>query len=360
MIPSDEKKPLVFDLDHSVLENYLSERGEPPFRVNQIWRGMYQSLWNNPDQFTNLPNSLRCWLEEAFIWSNLEPGRLSESSDGETSKTQFYLPGKEAIEAVLMSYHRRNTLCISTQAGCALGCVFCATGQMGFQRHLSSGEIIEQVLYIARKLLTSGKRVTNVVFMGMGEPFLNYQNTMAAIQRLNHPDGFNLGQRRFTISTVGIIPGILRFTQQDSQVNLAISLHAADDELRSSLVPINRKYPITDLMSACGEYIGKTNRRVSFEWALINGLNDTEEQANKLAGLLKPFRHTGSNLCHVNVIPLNPTYHYHRKATSTDRARVFKSILENHGIPCTIRLRRGTDIMAGCGQLASAKESPLI
>ncbi len=355
MILPNQKKPLIYDLDHLALENYLAVQGEPPFRVNQIWRGIYQSLWNKPEQFTNLPNALRDKLEEDFTWSNLDPGKSSESHDGETFKTLFYLPGKEAIEAVLMIYNHRNTLCISTQAGCALGCVFCATGQIGFQRDLSSGEIIEQVLYFSRILSTSGKKVTNVVFMGMGEPFLNYQNTMAAIQILNHPEGCNLGQRRFTISTVGIIPGIRRFTRQNNQVNLAISLHAADDELRSSLVPVNRKHPLSELIPACHEYVEKTNRRLSFEWALIDGINDTEEQAEKLAGLLKPFKHAGSHLCHVNIIPLNPTHHYHKSATSTIKARSFKALLENFSIPCTIRLRRGIEIDAGCGQLASGR-----
>jgi 23S rRNA (adenine2503-C2)-methyltransferase len=191
--------------------------------------------------------------------------------------------------------------------------------------------------------------------MGMGEPFLNYENTLAAIQILNQPDGFNLGQRHITISTVGIIPGIRRFTRQDSQVNLAISLHAADDELRTSLVPVNRKYPIANLMAACKEYTERTNRRISFEWALIHDINDTEEQAKKLAELLRLFKRSGSCLCHVNVIPLNTTRNYSRKASPANRAKAFKAILEDHGIPCTIRLRRGTEILAGCGQLAAER-----
>jgi 23S rRNA (adenine2503-C2)-methyltransferase len=355
-----EKKPLIYDMDSKALERYLAELGEPSFRLTQIWRGMYQNLWNNADQFSNLPNALRQRLKQDLIWSNLVPGKTTESSDGKTLKTLFYLPDKTAIEAVLMSYDQRNTLCISTQVGCPLGCLFCATGQMGFKRNLSSGEIIEQVLYYSRNLQNYGKRITNIVFMGMGEPFLNYHDTISAIQRLNHSDGFNLGQRRFTISTVGIIPGIKRFTRLDSQVNLAISLHAADDDLRSSLMPINLKYPIADLMSTCLDYVENTNRRISFEWALINGVNDNHEQAIKLAGLLKPFNKMGNMLCHVNIIKLNPTHFYHGKATSSNRARTFKATLEKHGIPSTFRLSRGTEIMAGCGQLASDRENPLI
>ena len=245
-----------------------------------------------------------------------------------------------------MRYSRRRTLCISTQAGCAMGCVFCATGQMGFRRHLSSGEIVEQVLYYARLLAEQGERVTNVVVMGMGEPFHNYQATLEAIDRLNHPQGFNLGERRFTISTVGLVPAVRRFTAEKRQINLAVSLHAADDELRSKLLPINRKYPLEEVFSACREYVELTHRRLTFEWALIQNVNDTHEQARLLTSRL------GGLLCHVNIIPLNPTEKYSGTATTLQRARAFQAELERHHIPCTIRLRRGIDIQAGCGQLA--------
>jgi 23S rRNA (adenine2503-C2)-methyltransferase len=268
------------------------------------------------------------------------------SRDGKTKKTLFRLPDSQAIEAVLMRYLKRRTLCISTQAGCALGCVFCATGQMGFQRNLSSGEIVEQVLYYARQLRSNGKSVTNVVFMGMGEPFHNYDETISAIESLNHHDGFNLGARRFTISTVGLVPAIRRFMTDNRQVNLAVSLHAADDVLRSSMLPINKKYPLNELLNACREYVDHTKRRISFEWALIQDVNDSPEQAKKLARKVRGI------LCHVNVIPLNPTQDYQGKATTRERARRFKDELERFGVPCTIRLRRGIDIQAGCGQLA--------
>jgi len=251
-----------------------------------------------------------------------------------------------------MRYAKRRTLCISTQAGCAMGCVFCATGQMGFKRQLTSGEIIEQVIFYARQLAMSQEQVTNIVVMGMGEPFHNYDATMSAIKRLNDPKGYNLGARRFTISTVGLVPGIRRFTSEHSQINLAISLHAADDVLRSKLLPINKKYPIQELISACLEYVQITHRRLSFEWALIQGVNDSEEQAQLLAKLLILFRIGGSILCHVNVIPLNPTHKYSGQASTHERAHAFKDSLERSGIPCTIRLRRGIEIQAGCGQLA--------
>jgi 23S rRNA (adenine2503-C2)-methyltransferase len=339
-------KPLVFDLDLPALQQLIAAWGEPAYRAKQIWQGLYRNLWADPAQFTNLSANLRARLAQELSFSSLEPTILLQSTDGETAKTLFKLPDGLAIEAVLMRYESRRTLCISTQAGCAMGCVFCATGQMGFKRHLSSGEITEQVLYYARQLKEKDESVTNVVVMGMGEPFHNYENTLMAIDTLNHPDGMNLGARRFTISTVGLIPMIRRFAAEDRQVNLAISLHAADDAMRSSLLPINRKYPIPDLIVACRDYVTMTGRRLTFEWALIRDVNDTPEVAQKLAGLLKGL------LCHVNVIPLNPTQKYPGQATSRDRAAAFCAILEASGIPATVRIRRGIDIQAGCGQLA--------
>ena len=246
-----------------------------------------------------------------------------------------------------MKYDTRRTLCISSQSGCAMGCVFCATGQMGFKRNLTSGEIVEQVLHYARVLAASDERVTNVVLMGMGEPFHNYAAVMQAIDRLNHPQGMNLGERRFTISTVGLIPGIRKFTAEKRQVNLAISLHAANNELRASLLPSNVRYPLEDLMQACKDYVDATRRRITFEWALIQDVNDTPQHARELAGLVRGM------LCHVNVIALNPTKKYNGKSTTRERAKAFRDTLEKAGIPCTIRLRRGIDIQAGCGQLAT-------
>lgn len=339
--------PLIYDLDLPELETALKALGEPAFRARQIWQGLYQQLYASPDAFTTLPRALREKLAQSFRFASLTPGAVLRSSDGETIKTLFHLPDQRAIEAVLMRYNRRRTLCISSQAGCAMGCVFCATGQMGFKRHLSSGEIVEQVLVYARQLKAEGEVVTNVVIMGMGEPFHNYESTLAAIDRLNHPDGLNLGARRFTISTVGLVPAIRRFADEKRQVNLAISLHASNDELRSSMLPINKRYPIAELMDACRYYIDQTGRRLTFEWALIQGVNDTPQVVQELAGLLKGM------LCHVNVIPLNPTRKFAGKATPTARAEQFRQELEKYGIPCTVRIRRGIDIQAGCGQLAT-------
>lgn len=339
--------PCIYDLDLPALTGLLQSWGEPTFRAKQIWNGLYKNFWNSLDEFTNLPNSLRNKLTANLRFDVLTPTLKLDSSDGQTRKTLFRLPDGRQIEAVLMKYDRRRTLCISTQVGCAMGCTFCATGQMGFTRHLSSGEIVAQVLYYARLLHEKADHVTNVVVMGMGEPFHNYDNTMAAIDRLNDPDGYNFGARRFTVSTVGLVPLIRRFADEKRQVNLAVSLHAAEDALRVGMLPVNKRYPIDGLIQACRDYVDATGRRITFEWALIHEVNDTPEQAEKLARLLKGL------LCHVNAIPLNPTTGYEGKATSRERAMAFKHVLEKHGIPCTIRIRRGIDIQAGCGQLAS-------
>ncbi len=338
---------LIYDLDFSELTNIVSSWGQPAFRARQIWTGLYKNFWAAPDEFTNLPKELREKLAAEIRFEVLTPTLKLDSSDGQTRKTLFKLPDDRQIEAVLMRYENRRTLCISTQVGCAMGCTFCATGQMGFTRHLSSGEIIAQVLYYARFLHAENDVVTNVVLMGMGEPFHNYDNTMTAIDRLNDPQGYNFGARRFTISTSGLVPAIRQFASEKRQVNLAVSLHAVENTLRSSMMPVNKKYDVEALIEACREYVEATGRRITFEWALINGVNDTPEQAKKLAILLKGL------LCHVNAIPLNPTTGYEGKATTRERADIFKQVLEQNGIPCTIRIRRGIDIQAGCGQLAA-------
>jgi 23S rRNA (adenine2503-C2)-methyltransferase len=338
---------LIYDLDFNQLTSLMSEWGEPVYRAHQIWQGLYRQFWDSPEQFTNIPTFLRVRLAENVDFKAIALTTALNSSDGQTVKSLFKLPDGKSIEAVLMRYEKRNTLCISSQAGCAMGCVFCATGQMGFNRNLSSGEIVAQVMYYAHLLHNEANLVTNVVLMGMGEPFHNYDNTLAAIDRLNDPQGYNFGARRFTISTVGLIPAIRRFAAEKRQINLAVSLHAAQDDLRTSMLPVNKRYPIDELLAACRDYIVATGRRVTFEWALINEVNDTPEQATLLAKKLKGM------LCHVNAIPLNPTQGYTGQATTRDRAEKFKQVLDEFGIPCTIRLRRGIDIQAGCGQLAN-------
>jgi len=343
----------IYDLSRSEFTALLQEWTEPPYRADQIWQGLYRCFYNSPGQFTALPLPFRSRLSEYFDFNPLNPLASLSSKDHQTIKTLFSLPDGLVIEAVLMKYGSarptsatRHTLCISSQVGCAMGCSFCATGQMGFKRHLSSGELVAQVLYYTRILAAENQAVTNVVVMGMGEPFHNYENTLAAINRLNDPNGFNSGARRYTISTVGLVPVIQRFTSEKCQVNLAISLHAANDELRSKLLPINNKYPIDELLAAGRDYVAVTGRRLSFEWALIREVNDTPEQARLLARRLHGL------LCHVNLILLNPTQGYAGMASTPQRAKVFMDHMKRAGIPCTIRLRRGVEIQAGCGQLS--------
>jgi len=335
----------VYDLDLPALQSVLESWNEPSYRSRQIWEGVYKRLYGSWSEFTTLPRALRSRLAKEFDLRVVTPAVKSESADRQTEKTAFTLPDGQRIETVLMRYTKRATLCISTQVGCAMGCVFCATGQMGFRRNLESGEIVAQVIYYARRVRDEGRKLTNIVLMGMGEPLHNYKNTMMAIDRLNDETGFGFGERRFTISTVGLVPLIRRFADEHRQVNLAISLHAADDGMRSQMLPVNRKYPIGELLDACRYYTTQTGRRLTFEWALIQGVNDTPEVARKLAALLKGL------LCHVNAIPLNPTEGYHGAATTRGSAALFRSELERMGVGCTIRLRRGIDIGAGCGQL---------
>ena len=250
----------------------------------------------------------------------------------------------QLIESVLMPYDDdRRTACISTQAGCAMGCVFCATGQMGFARHLTDAEILEQAVHFAQQLRSEGERLSNVVLMGMGEPFHNYENSLTAVRRLMSELG--IGARHITISTVGLVPQIRRFADEGLQVRLAISLHAATDEERAALLPVNRRYPLTDLMDACRYFVEKTGRRISFEWALIAGKNDTVSQAQALGRLLHGL------MCHVNLIPLNPTGGFAGRPSDQSAAKQFIEVLAEYGVPATVRVRRGIDIDAGCGQL---------
>jgi 23S rRNA (adenine2503-C2)-methyltransferase len=344
---------LAYELDKGQLKELVARWGEPDYRSSQIWQGLYGHLYRSPSEFTNLPVRLRARLEEEIPAWSIKPVRRIESPDRRTEKRLFELSDGRMIEAVLMRYdaetfsgRRRRTLCISTQAGCAMGCAFCATGQMGFLRHLTGGEIVAQVMHFARWLKDRKEAVTNIVFMGMGEPFHNYENTMAAIDRLNDPQGFKFGARRMTISTVGLVPQIKRFADEGRQVNLAVSLHAADDKSRSEILPVNRRYGLDEVIQACRYYVERTRRRVTFEWALIEGVNDTPETAEKLGRLLKGL------LCHVNAIPLNPTSRFSGSASSRRSAALFKETLERAGIPCTVRMRRGIEIQAGCGQLA--------
>ena len=368
--PTDEAAlPLaragLYDLTRDQLAAFLARNHEPDFRTGQIWRWIYERHVTSIDEMTDLSKSLRTKLKEHFELSRLTATAALESTDGWTKKWLLKMADSSEVETVLMEYEGvRRTACISSQAGCAMNCSFCATGQMGFLRNLRAGEIIEQVMWVARKLESAteldgkkGERLSNVVFMGMGEPFANYNNVMEAAHRLVEPaetGGFGLGARKITISTVGLVPGIRKFASDGLQINLAVSLHAATDQLRSQLVPLNRRYPLHELSSAVHDYIVKTNRRVSFEWALIDSVNDGPEQALALVGLIRETFDPESekrHMLHVNMIPLNPTDGYQGKASQRSRIQTFCDILNDAGIPNTLRVRRGIDISAGCGQL---------
>ncbi len=321
--------------------------GEPRYRVDQIWQGLYQNL-STPAEMTNLPKALRATLTERLVPAlNVEVRRVSDG--GDTVKYLWELHDGKRIETVLMLYPDRVTVCVSSQVGCAMGCGFCATGQAGFARHLTVGEIVEQVAVAAREARSMERRLGNVVFMGMGEPLANEGVVWESVERL-HGD-LGLSARKLTISTVGLVPGIRRLTDRPLPVNLAVSLHAANDALRDELVPINKRYPIDDLMGACADYLAVKGRRLSFEWAMIDGVNDRISDATELAKLCRRFRLPA----HVNLIPLNPTPGYPTVGSPLKRVHEFRDTLESLGVNATVRRNRGTDIDAACGQLAAGQ-----
>ncbi len=335
----------LYELNLDQLNDLFQQWGEPRFRAKQVYDWLYTNPVETFDAMTNLPKPLRERLASETTLGTLEIVTERASRDG-TVKRLYKLPDDQLIESVLMPYDDdRRTACISTQAGCAMGCVFCATGQMGFARHLTAAEIVEQAVRYAALLHAEGDRLSNIVLMGMGEPFHNYDNTIEAIRRLM--DQLGIGARHITVSTVGLVPQIRRFAEEGLQVRLAISLHAATDDERSALLPVNRRWDLDELLDACREYIEKTGRRITFEWALIRGENDTVEQAQALGKLLQGM------LCHVNLIPLNPTGGFDGKPSSTEAVNTFIDVLDRYGVSATVRVRRGIDIDAGCGQLKS-------
>lgn len=335
----------LYALDRDGLAELLKGWGQPGFRAGQVFRWLYEKGASSFDEMTDIPESLRRELKEHTTLGTLSVASEQVSADG-TRKRLYALEDGQLIESVLMPYRDgRNTACISSQAGCAMGCVFCATGQMGFARHLRPEEIFEQAARFSAELKVKSERLSNVVLMGMGEPFHNYDAVLAAIRRCMADLG--IGARHITVSTVGLVPQIRKFAEEGLQVTLAISLHAATDEERGKMLPVNRRWPVQELIDACRYYVEKTGRRVTFEWALIAGKNDTEEEAHRLGRLLRGCR------CHVNLIPLNPTEGYEEDPSGAAAARRFVQTLESHGVPATMRVRRGLDIAAGCGQLKS-------
>ena len=392
----------LLDLNRLQLVEMLAGWGQPRYRADQVWSWLYKKLATRADEMTNLPAHLRERLAAEMVVDPLQQIYEQRSADQHTVKWLFRLQDGGSrgsgswrsltVETVLMRYDQRRTVCISTQVGCAMGCVFCATGQAGLARNLTPGEIVAQVLHAQRSLMNpSGQAIsagdlsafssfgsldalpsaefpneqpvtshppsavhhlTNIVIMGMGEPFANYEATWQALRTLTDPDAFGLGARHITVSTVGLPQGIRKMAAEPLQVNLAVSLHAPDDALRSKLLPINRRYPIAEVMDAIREYIAATNRRVTFEYAMMAGINDTPELAVMLAALLRPLRSpAGGVMCHVNLIPLNPVAESPYQPSTPEAAAAFQGILERGGIPATVRMRRGVDIDAGCGQL---------
>jgi 23S rRNA (adenine2503-C2)-methyltransferase len=339
-----------YGITRADLDALLAEWGEPRYRAEQTWDALYRQQIALEDA-TALPRALRERLSEALPLA-LDPLVEQTSYDDMTSKWLWSCARDGAqIETVLMRYPERATVCVSSQAGCAMGCTFCATGQAGFQRHLDVGEIVEQVLRAAQ---ASPQRVSNVVFMGMGEPLANYDATWAAVHRLH--DDLGLSARRITISTVGVVPAMRRLAHEDLPVTLAVSLHAPTDDERSALVPLNRRYPIAEVLDAAAEYAGAKGRRVTFEYACIAGENDSGAQGEALGRLLGAFAGVGG--AHVNLIPLNPTDGFGGHAPNPPSLRAFADRLRAHGVTATVRRNRGTDIAAACGQLRSREAMP--
>lgn len=367
--PVPTKKIDLLALTLPQLRDWLVAHNEAPFRAKQIYSWLYQHLVTDFAAMSNLPKSLRQLLAEETTIGPMVVRSEQHSKDDRTRKILLELSDGKLIESVLMLYpplgesSARATVCVSSQAGCALGCTFCATGQMGFDRHLTPGEIVAQVLYFARELRATpwtaaglpGTRpidhITNIVLMGMGEPLHNYNNVLQALRILNSPEGFNLGARHITVSTAGLVPAIRKLGQEPLQINLAISLHAPTDELRSQTMPINRRYPIAELIAACNDYIAATRRQVTFEYVLLSGVNDTPVHAEQLAELLSPLK----QFAHVNCIPVNATTADYRPPTP-EAIRTFRNILFEHGISNTVRAERGDDIAAACGQLRTRFE----
>jgi 23S rRNA (adenine2503-C2)-methyltransferase len=332
------------------LEQLLAQQGQPAYRGRQIFAWLHRRGVLDPSQMSNLPLSVRTWLaEQGGLAASQEVDRLA-SVDGLTTKLLLRLADGQLIEAVEMNTapHAggRRTICVSTQAGCAIGCVFCVTGQFGFARNLDAAEIVEQVVRYQRP----DRPITNVVFMGMGEPLANYDETLRVIRLLVHPRGIGLGARRMTLSTSGLVPQMRQLADEGLQIGLAVSLHAPNDELRTRLMPINRRWPIADVLAAADHYADATGRRISYEYTLIEGVNDADDLADELARLLS------GRLAHVNLIPLNPTEDIALRAPSMERALAFEQRLRDRGIAATIRVNRGRDILAACGQLRLAEK----
>ncbi|MDQ6743455.1 MAG: 23S rRNA (adenine(2503)-C(2))-methyltransferase RlmN [Candidatus Dormibacteraeota bacterium] len=336
-------RPAIGELSREQLNEWLTERGEPPYRVRQLRRWLAQG--HRFERMDDLPAALRGQLADCYRSSSLRQLRRSESDGGLTTKVLYELDGGYTVEAVVMRYPGRSTLCISSQVGCPIGCPFCATGQGPFGRNLRPHEILDQAVEASRELRLEGRRLSHVVFMGMGEPLANYASVLEAVRRIADPDGLAISPRRITISTAGLVPRITGLSEEGLPVTLAISLHAARDELRDELVPINRRYPLSELMAAADGFARKTGRRVSYEWVLLAGVNDTDRDAEELTRLLR------GRLAHVNLIPFNPVPDTPYREPSSRQVHHFAARLRAGGLTVTVRDTRGRDSEAACGQL---------
>ncbi len=331
----------IKDYNIEELKKELKEMGEKPFRAEQIFKWLYDEKVETFDEMTNLSLELREKLEQKYTMCNFNILKKQESKDG-TIKYLFDVLDGNAIETVLMRYHHGNSICVSSQIGCKMGCKFCASTGINFIRNLTTGEIVEQIIKVEQD---TGERISNVVFMGIGEPLDNYDNVVNAIRLINHPKGLNIGARHISISTSGLVPKIYQLAEENIQCTLSISLHATNNEKRSSMMPVNKTYPIEELLQACKDYIAKTNRRISFEYALAKDNNDNLEDAKALVKLLKGM------LCHVNLIPINKIENGQFDKSSNENIMKFRDYLNDHGIVATIRRELGSDIDAACGQL---------
>ena len=331
----------IKDYDLNELKQELTNIGEKPFRAEQIFKWLYVEKVHSFDEMTNLSLELREKLKQNYDICNFTIVKKLESKDG-TKKYLFGLSDGNAIESVLMQYHFGKTVCVSSQIGCKMGCKFCASTGIAFIRSLTSGEIVEQIIAIEQDI---GEKISNVVFMGIGEPFDNYDNVMNAVKILNNQKGLNIGARHISISTSGIVPKIYQFADENVQCTLSISLHSANNETRSSMMPVNNAYNIQELIKACKYYISKTNKRISFEYALAKDNNDNQKAADELVELLHGM------LCHVNLIPINKIENGKYIKSSNENIIKFRDYLNSKGITATIRRELGSDIEAACGQL---------
>lgn len=331
----------IKDYNMEELKEELKEMGEKTFRAEQIFKWLYEEKVQSFDEMTNLSLPLREKLKNNYTMCNFNILKKQESKDGTIKYLLDVLDGN-AIETVLMRYHHGNSICVSSQIGCKMGCKFCASTGINFIRNLSSGEIVEQIIRVEQD---TEERISNVVFMGIGEPLDNYDNVVNAIRLINYPKGLNIGARHISISTSGLVPRIYQLAEENIQCTLSISLHATNNENRSSMMPVNQTYPIEELLQACKDYIQKTNRRISFEYALAKDNNDNIEDAKELVKRLKGM------LCHVNLIPINKIENGKFTKSSMENIMKFRDYLNDHGIVATIRIELGSDIDAACGQL---------